>query len=294
MANPVKVQARITHRYGDLLVHDRLAIDVRENEFLCICGPSGCGKTTLLDLFAGVLSASDGQVLVDGEPANPKKHNISFVFQEPSTLPWLNVWDNIATGLRIKKWPAADVRSKVDDIIRVVGLHGFEKYYPHQISGGMKQRVSIARAFATDAHLVLMDEPFVSLDQPTREKMQREVLSIWEHRKRTIVFVTHNLEEAVFLGDRVVILSAKPARVIADIAVDLARPRDPLSDEFTALRARCARLLQDMHEVDSPRGTAASSAASPLSPQSQPPQQPQSPQPQVPTLHAPQSNQEEQ
>ena len=286
MANPVKVQARITHRYGDLLVHDRLAIDVRENEFLCICGPSGCGKTTLLDVFAGILTPSDGQVLIDGEPANPKKHNISFVFQEPSTLPWLNVWDNIATGLRIKKWGKADVHAKVDDIIRVVGLHGFEKYYPHQISGGMKQRVSIARAFATDAHLVLMDEPFVSLDQPSREKMQREVLSIWEHRKRTIVFVTHNLEEAVFLGDRVVILSAKPARVVADIAIGLPRPRDPLSDKFTALRAQCARLLQDMHETDMPGAAAAASPGSSQWPQP-------SHHRQVPTLHEPESNQEE-
>jgi NitT/TauT family transport system ATP-binding protein len=139
------------------------------------------------------------------------------------------------------------VRAKVDDIINVVGLRGFEEYYPHQISGGMKQRVSIARAFATDADLVLMDEPFVSLDQPTREKMQREVLSIWEHRKRTIVFVTHNLEEAVFLGDRVIMLSAKPARIVADLAVDLSRPRNPLSESFTELRARCVDQLQNMH-----------------------------------------------
>jgi sulfonate transport system ATP-binding protein len=189
-------------------------------------------------------------VLIDGEPADPKRHNISFVFQEASTLPWLNVRDNISTGLRIKKLPKAEIRRKVDDIIGVVGLRGFENYYPHQISGGMKQRVSIARAFATDADLVLMDEPFVSLDQPTREKMQREVLSIWEHRKRTIIFVTHNLEEAVFLGDRVIMLSKKPARIVANLSVDLPRPRDPMSEAFVALRARCADLLQEMHETD--------------------------------------------
>jgi len=247
MTNAVKVRADITHRYGDLLVHDGLRLSVAENEFLCICGPSGCGKTTLLDIFAGILKPSAGHILIDGEPANPKKHNISFVFQEASTLPWLNVWDNIATGLRIKKCPEPEVRRKVEDIIGVVGLRGFESYYPHQISGGMKQRVSIARAFATDAHLVLMDEPFVSLDQPTREKMQREVLNIWEHRKRTIIFVTHNLEEAVFLGDRVIMLSAKPARIVADLVVNLPRPRNPLSEEFTALRAHCAQLLQEMH-----------------------------------------------
>ena len=246
----VKVRAEITHRYGDLLVHDGLKLAIRENEFLCICGPSGCGKTTLLDIFAGIVKPSAGEVLIDGEQADPKRHNISFVFQEASTLPWLDVRDNIGTGLRIKKRPKAEIGRKVDDIIGVVGLRGFESYYPHQLSGGMKQRVSIARAFATDADLVLMDEPFVSLDQPTREKMQREVLSIWEHRRRTIVFVTHNLEEAVFLGDRVVMLSAKPARIVADIPVDLPRPRDPVSGAFTALRARCAELLHEMHIDD--------------------------------------------
>ena len=252
MQEVVKVRADITHRYGDLLVHDGLELAIRENEFLCICGPSGCGKTTLLDIFAGIMKPSSGQVLIDGEEVDPKRHNISFVFQEPSTLPWLNVRDNIGTGLRIKKVAKPEIARKVDDIIGVVGLRGFEAYYPHQISGGMKQRVSIARAFATDADLILMDEPFVSLDQPTREKMQREVLSIWEHRRRTIVFVTHNLEEAVFLGDRVVMLSTKPARIVADITVDLPRPRNPVSAGFTAIRARCADLLQDMHAEQAP------------------------------------------
>jgi ABC-type nitrate/sulfonate/bicarbonate transport system ATPase subunit len=247
MEGAVKVRADITHRYGDLLVHDAMKLAIRENEFLCICGPSGCGKTTLLDIFAGIIKPTEGEVLIDGVEADPKRHNISFVFQEPSTLPWLDVRDNIGTGLRIKKRPKAEIARTVDDIIGVVGLRGFEGYYPHQLSGGMKQRVSIARAFATDADLVLMDEPFVSLDQPTREKMQREVLGIWEHRRRTIVFVTHNLEEAVFLGDRVVMLSTKPARIVADITVDLPRPRDPVSAGFTALRARCAELLQEMH-----------------------------------------------
>src|SRR5262249_20261376 len=125
-------------------------------------------------------------------------------------------------------------------------LRDYETYYPHQISGGMKQRVAIARAFAIDADLILMDEPFVSLDQPTRERMQREVLEIWEHRRRTIVFVTHNLEEAVFLGDRILILSRKPARIAAEFDIAIARPRDPLAAEFTALRAKCAHVL---HEV---------------------------------------------
>jgi ABC-type nitrate/sulfonate/bicarbonate transport system ATPase subunit len=241
-----KVQVDVSHRYGALVVHEELRFSVLENEFLCVCGPSGCGKTTLLDILAGILRPLEGQVLIDGKPVDPKRDSISFVFQEPSTLPWLNVWDNVATGLRIKKAAAAEMRRKVDEIIEIVGLRGYEEYFPHQISGGMKQRVAIARAFAIDADLILMDEPFVSLDQPTRERMQREVLHTWEHRRRTVVFVTHNIEEAVFLGDRVIVLSAKPARIIANLDVPLPRPRNPLSPEFTRIRGACTEIMQSL------------------------------------------------
>lgn len=241
----IKVRVDESHRYGELRVHERVRFDVYENEFLCVCGQSGCGKTTLLDILSGLQKPTEGNVLIDGNPVDPKKQSISFVFQEPSNLPWLTVWDNVATGLRIKKYPEAEIRRIVDDIIGVVGLHGFEKYYPHQISGGMKQRVAIARAFATNADVILMDEPFVSLDQHTREKMQQEILTIWEHHKRTVIFVTHNLEEAVFLGDRVVILSNKPAQVKDDIPIDLPRPRDVLSPQLNALRIRCTESLNE-------------------------------------------------
>lgn len=244
-----KVEVDVSHRYGSLVVHDRLRFSVRENEFLCICGPSGCGKTTLLDILAGILPPSEGNVLIDNRAVDPKRDSISFVFQEPSTFPWLNVWDNVATGLRIKGKKGGELRRRVNEIIDIVNLRDFVHYYPHQISGGMKQRVAIARAFATDADLILMDEPFVSLDQPTRERMQREVLQTWERRRHTVVFVTHNLEEAVFLGDRVIVLSAKPARIVADIVVPMPRPRDPLSPEFTRIRAECARILQSLDPV---------------------------------------------
>jgi NitT/TauT family transport system ATP-binding protein len=238
-----KVEVDTSHRYGDLVVHEQVKFAVAANEFVCICGPSGCGKTTLLDMLAGILKPSQGGVLIDGNPADPKQQSISFVFQEPSTFPWLTVRDNVATGLRIKGSPNADIDAKVREIMQMVGLTGFERYYPHQISGGMKQRVAIARAFATDADLILMDEPFVSLDQPTRERMQREVLDIWQHKQRTVIFVTHNLEEAIFLGDRILVLSAKPASIVAELPVTLARPRDPLSPEFMSLRAQCVRWL---------------------------------------------------
>ena len=235
----IKVLVKVSHRFGDLLVLDKIEFNVKENEFVCVVGQSGCGKSTLLDILSGLIKPTEGHVLIDGQSADPKQQNISFVFQEPSNLPWLTVWDNIATGLKIKKMSGADIEKIIEDIIDVVGLRGFEKYYPHQISGGMKQRVAIARAFATDADVILMDEPFVSLDQHTRENMQQEILDIWKRRKRTVIFVTHNLEEAVFLGDRVVILTTKPARVKEEMEIDLPRPRDILSTEFNALRIKC-------------------------------------------------------
>jgi NitT/TauT family transport system ATP-binding protein len=255
-----KVQVDISHRYGPLIVHKELRFSVRKNEFLCVCGPSGCGKTTMLDILAGILQPSEGQVLIDGRPVDPKRDSISCVFQEPSTLPWLNVWDNVATGLRIKKVAPAEMRRKVEEIIEIVGLRDYAAYYPHQISGGMKQRVAIARAFAIDADLILMDEPFVSLDQPTRERMQREVLHTWQHRRRTVVFVTHNLEEAVFLGDRVIVLCAKPARIIANVDVPLARPRNPLSPEFTRIRAACVEIMQSLDAAAAPNDAAVGAA----------------------------------
>jgi sulfonate transport system ATP-binding protein len=262
----VKVEVDVTHRYGDLVVHQDVKFSVKENEFLCICGPSGCGKTTLLDILAGILTPSRGGARIGGHPVNPKRDSVSFVFQEPSTLPWLNVRDNIATGLRIKKIVADETARRVDDIIGIVGLKGYEGFYPHQISGGMKQRVAIARAFAIDADLILMDEPFVSLDQPTRERMQREVLDIWRHRRRTVVFVTHNLEEAVFLGDRIIVLSAKPARIMADFEISLVRPRDPLAPEFTRIRAKCAQWLHAVQSEASVVGAADGASASSVRP----------------------------
>jgi ABC-type nitrate/sulfonate/bicarbonate transport system ATPase subunit len=240
-----KVEVDASHSYGDLVVHEHVKFSVAPNEFVCICGPSGCGKTTLLDYLAGLLKPTRGTVLIDGVSADPKRQSISFVFQEPSTFPWLTVFDNVTTGLRIKGASSGEIERKAREIVDIVGLTGFENYYPHQISGGMKQRVAIARAFATDADLILMDEPFVSLDQPTRERMQREVLDIWRHRVRTVIFVTHNIEEAVFLADRILILSEKPSRIVADIRVGIERPRDPLSSEFMKLRAECVHWLHN-------------------------------------------------
>jgi len=248
----VKIQVKnVTKRFGDLLVLDNVSFSVYENEFLCICGPTGCGKTTLLNIIAGLLPATDSTpILIDGEPINPQKHNISFVFQEPSCLPWRNVRGNIKFGLDIKKAVLKqgilenEIEERVRRIINLVGLDEFKEYYPHQISGGMKQRVAIAQAFVTDPDLLLMDEPFGYLDVQTRYYMEKEVLRIWEKLKRTVIFVTHNIEEAVYLAERIVVLTELPARVKAIIPIDLPRPRDYTDPEFVKIRRNITNLVK--------------------------------------------------
>jgi len=248
----VKIQVKnLIKRFGDLLVLDKVSFSVYENEFLCICGPTGCGKTTLLNIIAGLIPATDSApILIDGEPINPQRHNISFVFQEPSCLPWRNVRDNIKFGLEIKKevlkqnMTENEIEEKVSRIINLVGLDEFEEYYPHQISGGMKQRVAIAQAFVTDPDLLLMDEPFGYLDVQTRYYMEKEVLRIWGKLKRTVIFVTHNIEEAVYLAERVIVLTELPANVKAVIPIDLPRPREYTDPEFVKIRRHITSLVK--------------------------------------------------
>lgn len=248
----VKIQVKnLIKRFGDLLVLDKVSFSVYENEFLCICGPTGCGKTTLLNIIAGLIPATDSApILIDGEPINPQRHNISFVFQEPSCLSWRNVRDNVKFGLEIKKAVLKqgisenEIKEKVRRIINLVGLDEFEEYYPHQISGGMKQRVAIAQAFVTDPDLLLMDEPFGYLDVQTRYYMEKEVLRIWRKLKRTVIFVTHNIEEAIYLAERIVVLTELPAHVKAVIPIDLPRPREYTDPEFVKIRRRITNLVK--------------------------------------------------
>ncbi len=238
-----KVDVDVSQRFGDLVVLDRLAFSIAENEFLCLLGRSGCGKTTLANLMAGLIPCSEGSVTIDGVPADPRRHELAFVFQEPSLWPWRTVRNNIKIGLEIKRVAPDEIDRRVQEMIELVGLGGFEDYYPYQISGGMKQRVAIARAFAVDADLILMDEPFAALDAQTRTTMQAEVLRIWEKRKTTVVFVTHNLEEAVYLAERIIVLTEKPTRIKASLDVDLPRPRDFGHPRFIALRKRLGELI---------------------------------------------------
>ena len=230
-----KIRVDVSQRFGDLLVLDHLRFSIKEKDFLCVLGQSGCGKTTLANLMAGLLPCTEGEITIDGE--------LAFVFQEPSLWPWRDVQSNIRIGLDIKGFPREEIDRRVREMVELVGLQGFETYYPYQISGGMKQRVAIARAFAVDADLILMDEPFAALDAQTRHTMQDEVLRIWEKRKTTVVFVTHNLEEAIYLADRIIVLTGRPTRIKADLPVELARPRDFAEPGFIALRKKLAELI---------------------------------------------------
>ena len=237
------IEVDVSQRFGDLVVLDHLRFSIGANEFLCLLGRSGCGKTTVANLMAGLLPCSEGSVTIDGVPADPRRHELAFVFQEPSLWPWRTVRNNIRIGLEIKRVPPHEIDRRVTEMVELVGLEGFEDYYPYQISGGMKQRVAIARAFAVDADLILMDEPFAALDAQTRTSMQAEVLRIWEKRKTTVVFVTHNLEEAVYLAERIIVLTEKPTRIKASLAVDLPRPRDFSDPRFVTLRKRLGELI---------------------------------------------------
>ncbi|MBA4395300.1 MAG: nitrate ABC transporter ATP-binding protein [Desulfobacca sp.] len=197
---------------------------VEENEFVVVVGPSGCGKSTLLNLIAGLLSPTSGQVVFEG--AGGQTHpQTAVVFQEFALFPWRTVFKNVVYGLEERGANQTEQRAVANTYIQMVGLQGCEQKYPHQLSGGMKQRVSIARALAMDPLLLLMDEPFSALDAQTRTLMQYELSRIWEETRKSFLYITHNIQEAVFLGDRVVVLSRRPGRILETISIDLPRPR---------------------------------------------------------------------
>ncbi len=197
---------------------------IEENEFVVVVGPSGCGKSTLLSIIGGLLSSTSGQVAFEGARADSKPHT-AIVFQDFALFPWRTVLKNIVYGLEEQGLSYSDQLKISKKYIAMVGLQGFEDKYPHQLSGGMKQRVSIARALVTDPHLLLMDEPFSALDAQTRTLMQYELSRIWEETQKSFLYITHHIQEAVFLGDRVVVLSRRPGRILDIIKIDLPRPR---------------------------------------------------------------------
>ena len=210
--------------------------DVYDNEFLVILGPGYCGKTVLLNILSGLEAPVEGTVRLDGEVITGSDPRIGMVFQKTSLLPWKTVMENVEVGPKMAGVPKEERRKTAQKYIDMVGLQGFEKSYPSQLSGGIKQRVGIARAYTNSPEILLMDEPFGALDAQTRYAMEEEVQKIWQSEKRTIIFVTNNIEEAVYLGDRIVLLSNRPAHVKAIYDIDLPRPRDTVSEEFLRIR----------------------------------------------------------
>ena len=208
-----------------LSVLSNISMQIYASEFVSIVGASGCGKTTFLRILDGLITPSVGEVLIDGQKVNGPGPNRGFVFQKDSLWPWRTTMGNILFGLQIQRRPRAEARRIVQQLIELVGLRGFESHYPHQLSGGMRQRVNLARALAIDPEVLLMDEPFAALDAQTREVMQLELIRIWTDRRKTVVFVTHQIDEAVFLSDRVVVLAARPGRIKEIVPIDLPRPR---------------------------------------------------------------------
>jgi len=242
-----KVKVRFesfTKCFGDLLVLDNMDASLYENEFICIVGPTGCGKTTLANLVCGLLPPTKGKVTIDGAEVDPRKHNIAFVFQEVAIMPWRTVKDNIKLGLELKRFPKGEIETRVNEMIDLLGLRGFEKSFPNQISGGMKQRVDIARAFCAETDLLFMDEPFCQNDEKTRFYMLNLLIQLWEKKKRTIIFVTHNIEEAVYLAERIIVFTQKPTKIREEIMVNLSRPRDVSAPEFVKIRERVTELIK--------------------------------------------------
>lgn len=230
------VVKNLTKRFGDLTVLDDINFTVKEGEFLVIVGPTGCGKTTFLNLLSTLYEPTEGSIIIDGEPADPIKHNISFVFQEPSTLPWRTVRENIAYGMEVKKFPKDRLEAELNKVMDIVGLTECADLYPNQISASMEQRVAIARAFAVNPDLLLMDEPYGQLDVKLRFYLEDELVRIWKEFKNTIIFITHNVEEAVYIAERVLVLTNKPTTIKTSIPIDLPRPRNYLDDDFVELR----------------------------------------------------------
>ena len=208
-----------------LSVLSNISMQIYASEFVSIVGASGCGKTTFLRILDGLITPSAGEVLIDGQKVNGPGPNRGFVFQKDSLWPWRTTMGNILFGLQIQRRPRAEARAIAQQLIELVGLRGFESHYPHQLSGGMRQRVNLARALAIDPEVLLMDEPFAALDAQTREVMQLELIRVWTDRRKTVVFVTHQIDEAVFLSDRVVVLAARPGRIKEIVPIDLPRPR---------------------------------------------------------------------
>jgi len=237
MGSQAKVKVRnLTKKFGDLTVLDNISFDVEKGEFICIVGPTGCGKTTFLNLLVKLLEPTSGNIFIDGEEADPKKHNLSFVFQEQSAFPWLTVEQNIRFGQETKKRPKQEIDNVTDYMMDMLGLKESRDKYPHELSVSTEQRIVIGRSFAMKPDLLLMDEPYGQMDLKLRYYLEDEVIKLQQTTKSTVLFITHNIEEAVYLADRCLILSQKPTTIKEEVVIGLPHPRDVTSKEFIGLR----------------------------------------------------------
>jgi NitT/TauT family transport system ATP-binding protein len=234
-------------------------LDVAKGEFVSIVGPSGCGKSTFLNVLLGLIKPDAGDLTFKGNPITGPSQERAMVFQEFGLLPWRTVLANVELGLELKGVPAPTRHERSTELISLVGLTGFENHYPHELSGGMKQRVGLARALATDPEVLLMDEPFAALDAQTRDIMQTELLHMWDRTKKTVLFVTHSIEEAAYLSDRVIVMTARPGRTKSVIKINLARPRDyemRLTPEFNDIKLQIWNTLkEELVNLEKPRGS---------------------------------------
>lgn len=225
-------------------------LEIREGEFVCLLGPSGCGKTTLLNMAAGFDQPTRGRILIDGEPVNGPDPKHVTIFQNYGLFPWRTVLGNVEYGLEVQRVPRRERQEIAREYIALVGLEKFAGHHPHELSGGMQQRVAIARALAVDPEIIFMDEPFGALDAMTRYKMQEEISRIWQEKHKTIIFVTHDIDEAVYLADRIVLMSPHPGRVKRVLEVPVGRPRERTGYDFTTIRDKVFREFELVHRQE--------------------------------------------
>ena len=244
----IKIEG-ISKRYDTgLLALDNISLEIGEHEFVCILGPSGCGKSTLLNIIAGLNKPTDGMIVVDGSQINGPSNDRVMMFQGPSLFPWLTVIENIKFGLKLKKFSKDEQDDIANKFLKLIKLEEFKNYNIHQLSGGMQQRVTLARALAIESSYILMDEPFSSLDKQTINILREELESLWRHLKNTIIYVTHSVEEAIFFADRIVMLSANPGRIKRIFDINLPRPRKIDDDKVIHLRSQILNELR--YEVE--------------------------------------------
>lgn len=235
--NQNKVEVKhLTKYFGSLHVLNDISFNIKKGDFVCVVGPTGCGKTTFLNCLTRIYMPTKGDLFIDGAPADPKKHDLAFVFQDPSSIPWKTVEQNLRFGLELKKIDKKTIDERVENMIRLLGLEEFRDQYPSQLSVSTAQRIIIGRAFAMNPDLLLMDEPYGQMDIKLRFYLEDEVIRLWKEMGSTVIFITHNVEEAVYLAEKILILSNKPTTIKEEVIVDLPRPRDVTDPEFIKIR----------------------------------------------------------